>query len=121
MRKIGDKLLILSPMTRFQIQNPFQKPSDSNHQEPEPTLDNLHEIIRICEIFICTTFLNPCVPSDLCQRQYIIFLNKYKCNAIVQYTNTLRNCSPYDNLHKNHHPKSYKNKPLMTLSYLSPL
>jgi len=30
MKKIGDKSLILSPISRFRIQNPFQKPSSNN-------------------------------------------------------------------------------------------
>ena len=34
MKKIGDKSSILSPITGFQTQKPFRKPSDSNPQEP---------------------------------------------------------------------------------------
>ena len=40
MRKIGDKSWILSPITGFQMQNPFRKPSDSNPQEPATTSNN---------------------------------------------------------------------------------
>ena len=40
MRKIGDKLSILSPITGFQTQKPFRKPSVSNLQEPATTSNN---------------------------------------------------------------------------------
>ena len=38
--KIGGKSSILSPITRFQIQKPFRKPSDSNSHEPATILNN---------------------------------------------------------------------------------
>ena len=40
MKKIGDKSSILSPITGFQTQNPFRKPSDSSPQEPATTSNN---------------------------------------------------------------------------------
>ncbi len=40
MKKIGDKSLILSPITGFQTQNPFRKPTDSSPQEPATTSNN---------------------------------------------------------------------------------
>ena len=40
MRKIGDKSSILSPITGFQTQKPFRKPSDSSPQEPATILNN---------------------------------------------------------------------------------
>ena len=40
MRKIGDKSSILSPITGFQTQNPFRKPSDSSLREPAITSNN---------------------------------------------------------------------------------
>ena len=41
MKKIGDKSSILSPITRFQTQNPFRKPSDSSPQGPAIISNNL--------------------------------------------------------------------------------
>ena len=41
MRKIGDKSSILSPITGFQTQKPFRKPSDSSPQEPAITSKQL--------------------------------------------------------------------------------
>ena len=40
MKKIGDKSSILSPITGFQTQNPFRKPSDSSPQDPVTTSNN---------------------------------------------------------------------------------
>ena len=40
MKKIGDKSWILSPITGFQIQKPFRKPSDSSPQGPATTSNN---------------------------------------------------------------------------------
>ncbi len=40
MRKIGDKSSILSPITGFQTQNPFRKPSDSSPQGPATISNN---------------------------------------------------------------------------------
>ena len=40
MRKIGDKSSVLSPITEFQTQNPFRKPSDSSPQGPATISSN---------------------------------------------------------------------------------
>ena len=40
MKKIGDKSWILSPITGFQMQKLFRKPSDSSPQEPATTSNN---------------------------------------------------------------------------------
>ena len=40
MKKIGDKSSILSPITGFQTQKPFRKPSDSSPQESATTSNN---------------------------------------------------------------------------------
>ncbi len=39
-KKIGDKSSILSPITGFQTQNPFRKPSDSSPQGPATISNN---------------------------------------------------------------------------------
>ncbi len=41
MKKIGDESSILLPITGFQTQNPFRKPSASNLQEPAITSKQL--------------------------------------------------------------------------------
>jgi len=40
MKEIGDKSSVLSPITGFQTQNPFRKPSDSSPQLPVIKLHN---------------------------------------------------------------------------------
>ncbi len=45
MRKIGDKSSILSPITGFQMQNPFRKPLDSSPQIPVIKLHNLNNAL----------------------------------------------------------------------------
>ena len=50
MKKIGNKLSFLSPITEFQTQNPFRKPSDSSPQIPVIKPHNLNNALFLVHI-----------------------------------------------------------------------